>query len=99
MTRVKIEHNKKLLYIILLLIVILAIVVYFILNPVKDPDKCYKDKDCVKASCCHASDCTLKSKAPNCEGIFCTQECVENTLDCGQGSCKCLDGICKGVIG
>ena len=55
---------------------------------------CKIDSDCVKASCCHATSCVGNENAPNCGDIMCTQECVPNTLDCGQGSCACDAGTC-----
>ena len=57
--------------------------------------ECVTDADCVPATCCHPSNCVSINNKPNCEGIFCTQECAPNTLDCGQGSCQCIDGKCK----
>jgi len=56
--------------------------------------ECKVDSDCVPSSCCHATSCISSSNAPKCSGIFCTQECVPNTLDCGQGSCACVQGKC-----
>ncbi|OYT32902.1 hypothetical protein DRJ22_03575 [Candidatus Woesearchaeota archaeon] len=60
-------------------------------------EKCKTDADCAPAECCHATKCVLKSKAPNCEGIMCTMECRQGTLDCG-GRCKCIEGTCKPEI-
>src|SRR3989344_741492 len=47
---------------------------------------CSSNNDCIPASCCHATTCTNKEKAPICDRILCTQQCVPGTLDCGQGS-------------
>ena len=55
------------------------------------------EKICVPASCCHASECVLKSEAPNCSGILCSMSCEPGTLDCGQGRCEYVDGEC-GVV-
>jgi len=57
--------------------------------------KCVKDEDCVPDSCCHPTGCTLKSNAPLCDTMMCTEECAAGTLDCG-GSCACVDGECVG---
>lgn len=62
-------------------------------------DSCYRDSDCVRASCCHASSCVIKTKEPNCEGVFCTAQCVHGTLDCKQASCGCVEGKCSLVAG
>ena len=59
---------------------------------------CNDDSDCVPANCCHPQACVIKSEAPNCEGIFCTTECVPNTLDCNQGKCICENNKCEASI-
>jgi hypothetical protein len=78
-----------------LLILALIAVVFFIQNI---GSQCSTNADCVPATCYHASQCVPKLSAPNCTGILGTQECVPNTLDCGQGSCACEKGICKANI-
>lgn len=110
--KVKIVHNKTLLWVILALVIFLIMII-IALNNVQDEKNnsgkinstindsirsCNFDNDCVPASCCHASSCTLKSNEPNCAGISCTMDCKPNTLDCGQGSCSCIDGKCKAVL-
>ena len=59
---------------------------------------CSSDSDCVPAQCCHPTGCVLKDAAPDCKGIMCTAECKPGTLDCGQGSCKCVDKKCEVVM-
>lgn len=54
---------------------------------------CTAYDDCVPAQCCHPSDCTGTASAPSCEGTVCTMNC-EGPLDCGAGSCGCVDGTC-----
>jgi len=56
--------------------------------------ECSTDGDCVRDSCCHAAGCVALGKALSCKGIMCTQDCVPGTLDCGQGSCKCINNKC-----
>lgn len=56
-------------------------------------DECSVDSDCVPAACCHASSCINQKYKTVCN-LLCTQECKPNTLDCGQGSCKCVEGKC-----
>lgn len=75
-----------------LFVVSLIAVVFFIQNT---GPQCSADSDCVAATCCHATQCIPKSAAPNCSDIMCTEECVDNTLDCGQALCSCQKGICK----
>jgi len=43
---------------------------------------------CVQEQCFHATSCVPESEAPDCSGLFGTQECEPDTLDCGQGYCK-----------
>lgn len=73
---------------------ILIIILILISGCEQGLKECELDSDCVPASCCHPTDCVSKENKPDCEGIFCTMECKDGTLDCGQGSCKCLDNKC-----
>ena len=57
--------------------------------------ECRADSDCVADACCHAKNCVASINAPICKGILCTQECEPGTLDCGQGSCKCVSNKCE----
>jgi len=59
---------------------------------------CSVNEDCVKDSCCHANSCTTKDNAPDCSGMMCTMSCEPNTLDCGQGSCECINSKCEAVL-
>lgn len=63
-----------------------------------DDQSCTQDLDCVPATCCHPSSCINKENAPDCENIVCTMECVPDTLDCGQGSCACINNKCEVII-
>jgi len=63
-------------------------------NP-QDVKECTTSSDCIPASCCHASSCVPKEKAPNCSDMFCTLECTPNTLDCNQGFCSCINNKCQ----
>jgi hypothetical protein len=58
------------------------------------PTECVTDLDCVPAACCHARACVLRSRAPRCAEVMCTQICESDTLDCGGGSCACVRGQC-----
>ena len=61
-------------------------------------NQCTVDSDCVPAVCCHASSCVPISEAPNCNGVACDAGCNEYTMDCGQGYCACVSGVCTAVI-
>lgn len=60
-------------------------------------DPCKKDSDCVKETCCHASMCVSKDKAPSCKDAVCTLDCKYGTMDCG-GGCVCKDGKCAANV-
>ena len=71
-------------------------------NPTSDPAPvsgamCETAADCVPAQCCHPSACVAKKEAPTCDDVMCTEECRGDTMDCGQGSCGCVDGQCAVV--
>ncbi len=71
----------------------------FITSCVTTTEKqCTQDSDCKPASCCHASDAVNKEYAPSCTGILCSQECKPNTIDCAQGSIKCIQNECQVVL-
>lgn len=59
--------------------------------------KCSTDTDCVPASCCHAASCVAKEQAPQCSGVYCTQVCLPDTLDCNQARCACIEKRCRVV--
>ncbi len=83
---------------LILIVIFVILACFFIISKFYSaPDKtyCKNDLDCVKSSCCHATSCVLRDKEPNCAGVFCSQECVPGTLDCGQASCKCLNNKCE----
>lgn len=99
--KIRITHNKKLLWIILFLIIILVILIYFIMQNKKNNEnqkinsqECQVDSDCTPSSCCHADSCVPLSKKPECERIFCSMVC-SGPLDCGAGYCSCVNGKCQ----
>lgn len=90
--------------IIILAVLILGVVIFFFLRGIViqstggDEKLCNQDSDCVPATPCHATSCTLKAMASENRGIFCSQECQPGTLDCGQGSCSCVNHKCTAVF-
>lgn len=93
------------IFVIMVLVVIsvVALGVYYKNNDIQSDDKvseeeCVVDDDCVPASCCHALSCVSITEKPECAGIYCTQECQPGTLDCGQGSCQCINKKCSAVF-
>ncbi|MBI2632722.1 hypothetical protein HYW75_06985 [Candidatus Pacearchaeota archaeon] len=91
---------------VILLIIAIGIFIFIYLltpkvykNNEKEKDNfCSNDLECVPASCCHATLCSTIKNKQDCSGIFCTASCEPGTLDCGQGSCKCINNKCKAVI-
>jgi hypothetical protein len=55
--------------------------------------ECTRDADCVPAECCHPSSCTGAPVKRPCN-LMCTMSC-EGPLDCGAGSCGCVNGTCS----
>jgi hypothetical protein len=79
--------------------ILIGVLVTLLLVSCSVPEEkvCSVDSDCVAASCCHSSDAINNDNAPECNGILCTAECVSDTLDCGQGEVRCLEGSCQVV--
>ena len=93
--------KEVIIALIVILIILAGIWQFNSLKNISDVDKnreCVKDSDCVPASCCHASSCVAINMKPDCSDVFCTQSCEPETLDCGQGSCKCLKNKCSAVL-
>ena len=59
-------------------------------------DYCESDNNCVRATCCHATNVVNKNYAPDCIGVACTFDC-SGPLDCGAGYPACENNKC--VIG
>ncbi|MBS3091048.1 hypothetical protein J4217_01195 [Candidatus Pacearchaeota archaeon] len=102
------KELRILIYIALVVIAAAILVFLYIQNSKKgqnnpndginDTNYCNVDSDCVAASCCHSTSCVNVNAKPRCDGVFCTLECRAESLDCGQGSCKCVNRECKAVI-
>ncbi len=60
-------------------------------------DRCTADADCVPKTCCHATECTLRTKAPKCVGKKCSKKKVDLSFDWG-GRCGCVDGVCQAFL-
>lgn len=82
-------------------LVIVAVLAVFILMemsknvPDQDNFECNADTDCVPAQCCHSDSCVSIANKPDCKGMFCTEECQGGTMDCGCGSCACVNHKCQ----
>jgi hypothetical protein len=59
---------------------------------------CETDSDCVPSSCCHPDSCVNKANQPDCQDIMCSLNCKVDSLDCGQGSCQCINNKCGAVF-
>jgi len=53
---------------------------------------CSKDSDCVPEQCCHPTACMNKGEKKACN-VMCTAVC-EGPIDCGAGTCACIEGQC-----
>lgn len=60
-----------------------------------DDKTCTTDADCVPAQCCHPTRCVNPASITVCN-LMCTASC-EGPLDCGAGSCGCINGRCSVV--
>jgi len=82
----------------LFLFLSLGILLFFLVSCVPAEKECSVDKDCVPATCCHASEAVNKENALKCGGMLCSAECEPGTIDCGQGEVKCVSGKCEVVL-
>jgi len=97
------KRTKIIFVFVIILIILTGSALYFkykpsIINPPSSPDYCSQDSDCVPSSCCHPDSCTLKINEPQCNKVACTMSCEPKTLDCGQGSCTCVNNKCLAEI-
>lgn len=53
---------------------------------------CEDSSDCIGAECCHPTSCINKAYRGVCN-MLCTQVC-QGPLECGTGSCVCIDHRC-----
>ena len=80
------------------LLLILCVLFTFGCTQVPAEKVCKVDADCVPATCCHPTDTVNKEHAPDCSGVACTLSCEPNTLDCGGGEMKCIQGACQAIL-
>lgn len=59
---------------------------------------CQTDSDCVPKESCHPKTCINKEFAQDSSGSICTAVCEPESLDCGQGSCLCVNNKCNAVF-
>ncbi len=88
------------IFLLLVLIVIVAVGSILILKSSSssfDAPKvsCFKDDDCVPATCCHANKAINRVYSPDCFGVACTEECQKGTIDCGCGRVACINNKCS----
>lgn len=55
--------------------------------------ECQSDADCVPMECCHPTQCINNAYKEDCSNIGCSAVC-EGPLDCGAGSCGCVNNLC-----
>lgn len=90
------------IFVIIALLLVGSIIIVGILISKKEPKaevhECETNSNCIPLECCHPKSCVSKMEKPDCSGISCTLNCEPKTLDCGQGSCKCIENKCKAVF-
>ena len=92
--KIKITHNKTLFWIIVLLIILLSTLIYFVIKNNQDERKINTEKkNCVPATCCHATECVLAEQAPDCSSSICSMVC-SGPLDCNAGYCEFINNKC-----
>ena len=79
-------------------LIISLLVVMFLVSCTPSELECRQDSDCVANKCCHSDGAVNKAYAPDCEGILCSANCEDGTLDCGQGKIACVQNTCKVVF-
>lgn len=99
---------KKRWLIGLLIVILIIIGISLIVVKLNGKDKnveiekelyCNTDADCMPSICCHPNSCVNKDFANSCDdGLICSAECRPGTLDCGQGSCLCVNHKCNAVF-
>jgi hypothetical protein len=62
-----------------------------------DMRSCTRDADCVPEQCCHPTSCINGGYKQVCT-VLCTNVCL-GPIDCGAGSCGCVNGECSTVPG
>jgi hypothetical protein len=85
----------------LVLVIASAIALIFammIFRPIPLELFCESDADCVPEQPCHPTSCINVESQVRQELSYCTEECQPATLDCGQGSCQCVNNQCKAVM-
>ncbi len=100
--------DKKGWLLIVLIVIVLAVGAFAVIGSFKKSvggniggnvtEMCNSDSDCVPAECCHPTSCAAKNQKQDCGRVFCTMNCEPGTLDCGQGSCVCINNKCEAVI-
>jgi len=106
--RARVTQNGGALLFVIVLLIILTILIASLMklqkkennpgNTLNDSTRCNVGSDCVPKECCHATSCVNKEIKQDCGRTFCTQECKQGTIDCGQGSCGCINNKCAIVL-
>ena len=101
--RLKITCDWKLGLGIIILLIFLGSIIWIIVEDRREiveivgGDLCVENSDCVPASGCHPTECILKARyvEPS-EKMICSAVC-SGPLDCGAGSCGCVNNKCAVV--
>ncbi len=88
----------KMMKIVLALIFMFSLFFVDSCSSIPPEKQCSVDNDCVPSACCHADSAVSKSFSPDCKDVFCSLDCQPDTIDCGQGSVRCLEKRCTVVL-
>ena len=86
--------DRRAILIVIALVALIFVMLAYKPVDVTDPLFCMDDSDCVPAQACHPTSC-MNSAFVEESDAFCTLDCAPDTLDCGQGSCVCVDNQCE----
>ena len=102
-----IKKAQVAIFVVIAVFLVAVFIIYYIVSSEKEDVvfeiDCQIDSDCIPIKdtgnpCCHPNSCAQKSEAPDCSDVFCTAVCQPGSLDCGQGSCKCINSKCAAVF-
>ncbi len=97
------KRGPIIVFVVLLILVIsVSAVIMFDKSSYKNDEEatdfCISTEDCVPEPVCHPTACISSYKSQEYKQVYCTEVCIPGTLDCGQGSCLCVNNRCKAVI-
>lgn len=88
-----------------LALILLGVLAYYYDEKVKNRESedlgssyCTDNRECVPDGCCHPKSCVNLKEKQTCSGVICSSVCEPGSLDCGQGTCQCINKKCEAVL-